>query len=368
MKILFTNFHEYDGGGHDTYIYGLAKVLSQQHTVHVAAPIASQLIKKITPLPAIKTIPMLFKIRLNKLKTVCRDVGFLRRLLSAERYDIVHVNGSADHTMIALARLFMRQKPRLVFTKHNSLPIKRGARLRYRYFTDKIIAVSHAVKNLFPADLKTPIVVIQNGVDTEFFKPAEAEKAQLLRSQYHISSDTFVLGSIAGTALYKGWWLLLEVIKDIQESLPCPIKIIIAGAMLSEEDKQKYIIEKGLQDQVVLTGWLADVREIVSLFDLGFVLSYSVETISFACRQMMAMGKPVMVSDYNGLPENITPGVDGWVTRTKDVDSVKAYLLQIIANRDQLPEMSKKAREKAVAEFSDKKWILETLNVYQSDV
>jgi glycosyltransferase involved in cell wall biosynthesis len=366
MKILFTNFHEYDGGGHDTYIYHLANALSQRHIVHVAAPATSQLIKKIASLPAVKTIPVLFKIRFNKLKKLCHDIGFLRRLLSTEQYDVVHVNGSADHTMVILARLFMRRKPRLVFTKHNSLPIKWGAMLRYRYATDKIIAVSHTVKNLFPVDLKTPMVVIQNGVDTEFFKPVEIEKVQLLRSQYHISSDTFVLGSIAGTALYKGWWLLLEAIKDMQQSLPCPIKVIIAGAMLSEDDKQKYIIEKGLQDQVILTGWLADVREIVPLFDMGFVLSYSIETISFACRQMMAMGKPVMVSDYNGLPENITPDVDGWVTRTKDVDSVKTCLTQIIANRGQLPEMSNKAREKAVAEFCEEKWISQTLNVYQT--
>jgi broad specificity polyphosphatase/5'/3'-nucleotidase SurE len=38
MKILYTNFHAGDGGGHTTYILTLAAALAERHHVTVAAP------------------------------------------------------------------------------------------------------------------------------------------------------------------------------------------------------------------------------------------------------------------------------------------------------------------------------------------
>ncbi len=57
MKILYTNFHYGDGGGHTTYIVSLARALHGQHTLHVAAPADSRLLRTVaeegiaTPLP-----------------------------------------------------------------------------------------------------------------------------------------------------------------------------------------------------------------------------------------------------------------------------------------------------------------------------
>lgn len=368
MKILFTNFHEYGGGGHDAYITGLCAGLSEEHDITVAAAATSSLLQKTSLLAGVKTVPIVFKIRLNKLNQLVYTVRKLRRLLRAEQYDIVHVNGSADHTLVILAGVGMKVKPRVVFTKHNSLPIKWGAMLRYRYFTDVIIAVSQATKDMFPGSLTTPIVVVRHGVDTEHFKPMDKAQSLTLRQQHGIAADAIVFGSVAGTPFYKGWWLLLEAVSQIQPMLPASTKIMIVGDPLSDEMKQQYIDDKGLKDKVILTGWVNDVREVIPLFDIGFVLSYAVETLSFACRQMMAMGKPVIVSNYCGFPENITPEIDGWITEAQSVDSIKTCLLNILANRDKLPLMSTKAREKAVAEFGYKQWVAETKKVYSDHI
>ena len=42
MKILYTNFHAGNGGGHVTYIINLAKALSKDHQITVAAPATSR--------------------------------------------------------------------------------------------------------------------------------------------------------------------------------------------------------------------------------------------------------------------------------------------------------------------------------------
>ncbi|HWT16673.1 MAG TPA: glycosyltransferase family 1 protein, partial [Patescibacteria group bacterium] len=43
MRILLTNFHETDGGGHTTYVLSLAGGLATRHEVTVAAPPGSRL-------------------------------------------------------------------------------------------------------------------------------------------------------------------------------------------------------------------------------------------------------------------------------------------------------------------------------------
>jgi glycosyltransferase involved in cell wall biosynthesis len=111
---------------------------------------------------------------------------------------------------------------------------------------------------------------------------------------------------------------------------------------------------------------LADVRPVISAIDVGFVLSHDVETISFACREMMAMGKPVLLSNYAGLPENITAGREGWLVPVKDPPAVAAALQKILERRSTLPAMGAAARVRALAQFGLDLFVERTEAVYRS--
>src|SRR3546814_1506718 len=41
----------------------------------------------------------------------------MRSLLKAGRFDVVHVNGSADHRLVIMATRFMKNRPRIVLTR-----------------------------------------------------------------------------------------------------------------------------------------------------------------------------------------------------------------------------------------------------------
>ncbi len=44
-----------------------------------------------------------------------------------------------------------------------------------------------------------------------------------------------------------------------------------------------------MNDNLLITGFTDDVRGYVATFDVGFMVSYAVESSSFACREMMSM-------------------------------------------------------------------------------
>lgn len=64
--------------------------------------------------------------------------------------------------------------------------------------------------------------------------------------------------------------------------------------------------------------------------DAGFVLSHDIETISFACREMMAWANPCSAV----MPENIESGVEaGWCQHA----IITPSLSDIVEQRDRLP-------------------------------
>ncbi|MEW5314369.1 MAG: hypothetical protein WDW38_005876 [Sanguina aurantia] len=141
------------------------------------------------------------------------------------------------------------------------------------------------------------------------------------------------------------------------------IHLLIAGVPAAAES-QRRIEALGLHGQVHFAGLRADVRPVVAAMDAGFVLSWGVETISFACREMMAMGKPVLVSEYAGLPENIDAGMDGWLVPARDHRAMANRLNQLLDGSEALPSMGTAARAHAERDFGIERFVSRTEAAY----
>lgn len=365
MKILYTNFHGGDGGGHTTYVLNLARALAERHTVSVAAPASSRLYAAAREMPSLRAIPLAFSHRIRHLWRECVQ---LRTLLRRESFDIVHVNGSADHRQIMLSTLGLVRRPRIVYTKHNDLSANTtGNALRARLATDRVVCVCDYSRHSLAdtAYLRCGLRLVHNGVDTEHYSPFHGLTAQAARRQWlpFCNDDALLLGSNAGTPDYKGW---LDMVKAAA-SLPAPqrrrVFILLAGQPPSKAQREQ-VHALGMSGQVIFAGLLQDVRPFIAALDVGFVLSHQ-ETISFACREMMSMGKPVIVSRVGGLPENITEGLDGWIIPPHAPVAAARVLQDILANRAMLPRMGHAARNRSEREFSLGNFVRGTEAVYQ---
>lgn len=349
------------------YVMNLAQGLKARHEITVAAPAGSWLYKKASETTGVGAVAITFSSRLNR--TWWRSFCALRALLRQKRFDIVHVNGSPDHRMVALAVLGMgRRRPRIVYTKHNDLPGNSlGNALRASLATDRVVCVCHYSYRMMQ---KTPyrnngLHIVYNGIDTDFFAPASPQEAESARRRYVPNADsrTLILGSNAGTPEYKGWMDMVEAVAALPQPKRLQVRILLAGD--EPQASQRAAVEAlGMTHQVIFVGLLQDVRPFISALDVGFVLSYR-ETISFSCREMMAMGKPVIVSDHGGLPENISPGVEGWVVPTRSPDTVVSIILGLLRNPQELECMGESARKKSLRDFSLPQFVQGTEEVYR---
>jgi glycosyltransferase involved in cell wall biosynthesis len=366
LKLLFTNFHDGDGGGHTTYVLTLAGALAGRHEVHVAAPPASQLYRRARAISGVRVWAQPFPNGLNRLVARWRARQQLAALLREHDFDLVHVNGSADHRLVMAAMRGLARRPRVVLTKHNSKPIAGiGHWWRARYGTDQVIAVCDYTRRKLVASpyRRCRLTTVPNGVDTAHFAPWPTAPARAERQRWVGARPVLLLGSNAGTATYKGWMDLVEALALLPPALRGQVHLLIAG-MLPAVAVQQRVAALELSEQVHFSGLLVDVRPLVSAIDAGFVLSWGVETISFACREMMAMGKPVLVSEYAGLPENIRPDVDGWCVPPRDHASMARLLQRLLQQHADLPTMGIAARRHAEEAFGLTRFVERTEAVY----
>ena len=365
MKILYTNFHANNGGGHVTYIINLAKALARSHEITVAAPPTSRLYRYARAIPGVTVVDMLYTTRPS---SWFKDRAKLRRLIKTGRFDIIHANGSADHKQVMLATLGMARRPRIVFTKHNDHPLTSfGHKLRVALATDHSIAVSDYVQGLMQQSpyRKRPITTIRHGIDTNFFAPPPPESLDKLRALIFGADwqGKLLLGSAGGTDYDKGWLDLVAAVAALPPADKARVLLMVAGDPPSEA-KLTRVRELGMIDQVRFPGLLDDVRAALASCHAGFVLSYR-EALSFACREIMALGLPALVSNAGGLPENVTDGVDGWIVPVRDVAAMTDKLRFMLDHPDTVRAMGAKARETALRDFNLDRFASATVEVYQ---
>jgi len=351
MKILYTNFHGRNGGGHVTYLIHLLKGLADEHSVTLATPGSSRLYRYASQLANARVLDMSFTTRPSSWFAARAR---LRKLIKTERFDIIHVNGSADHKQVMLALVGMRHRPRVVFTKHNHLEMNSiGHRLRAWFTTDQVIAVSDYVRGELAHTpyRRVPSVTIRHGIDLDYFAPVSPQDKQALRLQLlgPEVADKIIIGSSAGTDYEKGWLDLVEGVSLLTPEERARFHLVVAGDN-PNASKISQVQALGMTEQVSFPGLLDDVRPYLACCDLGYVLSYY-EALSYACRELMGLGIPVMITNVGGLPENVTHGEQGWVVPMKNPQAIAQILKGILADPECLQRLGAQARKRAEKEL-----------------
>ncbi len=366
MKILYTNFHQYHKGGHATYILNLFQELSKNNVVHVADPVTSGLHEEMQKLAPDCIFAQEFPKRITKIVDIFRQAWKLRQLLKKNQYDIIHVNGSPDLQIAIMACFLLRPRPRIVYTKHNSIPISRNifSVIKFKCAKAIIVVCGCQQQDFLKVGIpKKRLTTIKNGLDTAYFAPALDTERMRMRKALGFSPNDIVLVSNAGISDYKRWDCMISAAGQINSP---NLKVLIVGGDPTDPKKLQHIQNCNMTERTILAGDHTDTRPYIAAGDVGFVLSDSIETVSFACREMMSMGKPVIVSDYACLPQNVTAGENGWITPVGNVDAIRKVLEWIIIHQDQLPKMGEQARVQALREFGIKQFADATYQVYQN--
>ena len=271
----------------------------------------------------------------------------LKRLIREVKPDIVHTHGFLS------ARIAARQCGcAVIFTRHSAFPVKpymkkgpgrRLNKLVNEHYADRIIAISPATaENLTDGGVDPKLIdVMMNGVEpVERKSPGECEK---LRKELGIAPEDFVLGIMARLEDYKGHADILEALKTVTLRRP-NVKLLVAGAGPFEQAIRDQTARLGLEKNVVMMGFVADVSGVLSLLDLQLNASWGTETSSLSLLEGFSMGVPAVASDYGGNPWTVDDGADGLIFKTRDVKDLADKILLLMDNPSELERMGAEAK------------------------
>ncbi len=309
-----------------------------------------------------------------------KSLAALKKLISRERYDIVHT-----HTPIAalIGRIASRltRVPVTIYTAHGFYFHDRMPGWKRRIFISLEKLGSAFTDFTFTQSLEDceaavslgiarsdRILHIGNGVDLERFNPEKlSERRKPVREAFGIGADQPLVCVIGRLVREKGYFELIEAFKTVVREVPGARLLVIGGALESDHDNAESEIRKrvkdcGLDDAVRFLSFRGDVEEILCASDI-FVLPSHREGMPRSILEAMAMGLPVIATDIRGAREEVRDGISGLLVNVGDSESLAAALVSLLRDPERRARMGRRGREIAVERFDEKSVIKKQTDV-----
>lgn len=404
MKILLVNKYFYVRGGSETYFFGLAELLKKAG--HEVIFFAMQDEKN---LPCVQSEYFVSNVEFNgdlsisdKIKAALRMVYSLEAkekissLIEKEKPDIIHIN--LFHRVLTASIVDAAKKYHIpvVFTMHdlncicpNHTMLDHGticeACLQGNYLNcvKRVCFKDSRAKCLMAAveSEYNKLSGLYNKIDlfitpSEFYKKKMVESGLTRSRIVHIKNflpaqtEYGVHGKRGKYVLYygrlsweKGIITLVQAMELVKD-----IPLVIVGTGPEEEAIRAEVRRLSLEDRVSLVGFKSgeDLWRYVRESACVVVPSEWYEASGYTACEAQAAGKPVVVTNAGGLPENIVDGDTGFISNMGDAQALAEKIVRIVSASDhEYESMSKKSVENAEKLFSAEHYIFMLTGLYQ---
>lgn len=339
-------------GGLELYMQRLSLYLQSKASTHLCIAQHSQLDRAFSEHGE---IPKLL-LRKHAWKNIFKNAKQLASYIDTNEIDVVHMHWTKDLPLCVFAKHLSQRKPKLVQSRHmNMTRFKSDFYHRHLYKNiDLMIAVTEQVKQqiirFVPNEICPPVKVSYIGAPK--YKQLSKGAIQALRQQHNLD-DNFVIALAGRIEPAKGQALLVEAL----EILDLPnIKVMLIGDAMKEEylqQLQNSIDNKGLTSQVVFTGFVNNVQDLMAISDC-VVLATDKETFGMVLIEAMHTGTAVLASNSGGPLEIVTPNEDGLLFSSSDANDLAKQLNKYIKNDEFRTQLASAGIEKATLMFESK--------------
>lgn len=147
----------------------------------------------------------------------------------------------------------------------------------------------------------------------------------------------------------KGQLLLIDAAARLARQ-GVEFELILAGDGLMRPALEAAIAERGISQQVRITGWISsdEVRSEI-LAARALVLASFAEGLPVVLMEAMALRRPVLTTYIAGIPELVQPGTHGWLFPSGSVDDLESALKDCLSrSMEELQAMGEAGRERVL--------------------
>ena len=219
-------------------------------------------------------------------------------------------------------------------------------------FVNKFIVVSQSLQEFLIKEhgiAPDKVTKIYNGIELDQYKPNLGPSGKF-RKEFLAGEDELVVGSVGRLTYEKGHEFLLKSMPKVLESFP-RTKFVLVGDGQLKLKLENLAKELEISQTCMFLGFRDDIPQVLSSFDV-FVLPSIMEGHPIAILEAMAMAKPIVASDINGIREQIENGRTGILVPPGDPQALAEGINQMLKDRTQAKKLGTEAR-KQVEEMFD---------------
>ena len=256
------------------------------------------------------------------------------RLVDRKNVDVLHLHGYGATTFGRLVGA-IRGIPTIVHEHANLTSTPWFQKIADRLLepsTDIALAVSRSTADfviharLIPA---SKVKVVYLGVPLEeFSRPRTSAEIEAARHELGIADHEFAVGTVTRLHESKGNSYLVEAAAAVVKTRP-QARFFLVGEGPLLADLQAQAAALGLGDRFVFAGFRRDVAATLSAFDLSVFPSLW-EGTPITAFEALAMGKPIIATDADGLLDILTTDHDAAIVPKRNAGALAEKIVWAI--------------------------------------
>ncbi len=315
---------------------------------------------------AFKSIGGLIALIVQTPISICR----ISRLIRKVRPDLIHSNLSVLFAPALAARLM--RVPHIWHIRETYAEFGFFWKLYQRFMAwgaARIVAVSTPIADQFEETRRNKVTVIHNGFPKAEFDPVPHERVQEFRDRFGLK-DELIVGLVGRIKfIRKGQEYLVEAAAQLKERFP-KVKYLLIGSPFPGNEEhltrlQELIEKLGVENSVIYTGDVEDIKAAYSAMDVSVMASGLPEPFGGVTIESMALGKPVVGTNIGGTPEQIEDGVTGILVPPRDPEAMAGALSRLLEDKVLREKMGKAGRKRFEENFEFDPFYEKILKVYE---
>ena len=270
-------------------------------------------------------------------------------VIDRKNIDILHLHGYGATTFGRMAGA-IRRIPTILHEHANLTDTPWFQKVADRLLepaTDIALAVSRTTADfVVHARLIPPskVKVVYLGVPLDdFTRPRSADEIAVARRELGIAPNEFAIGTITRLHDSKGNSYLIDAAAAVVKRRRAARFFLVGeGPLLTELQAQAAAL--GLGDRFVFAGFRRDVPATLSAFDLKVFPSLW-EGTPLTAFEALAMGKPIVATDADGLRDILTDGRDAVIVPKRSAAALADKIVWLMDRPDERARLSGAARQ-----------------------
>ena len=324
LNIFFSNsISKYKWGGGEKWMITAAKGLSDRgHNVILSGKANSLLLKKAKE-QNLKTLPLNIYADYNPFK-----IWYTKKILQNQKIDVIVLNLNKDIRVAGVAAK-LAKVPAII--ARNGLQLF-SDKWKYKMtisLVDGIITNSKSIKEAyerFPWMESGKTVVVYNGLRSQEYDIENIDIHKL----WNIPKDNIVFVAAGRLTSQKGFDLLIKAASRI-DPLKNPFTILIAGKGKEKNQLAGLIKNYNMDNRIRLIGFQENLSRVLKSSDFVIMPSRQ-EGMPNVVMESMALGKPVLAANVNGVPELIDHCINGYIFDPMNIDAIEDAMKYAIKN------------------------------------